>query len=289
MNKLSQNIVLSFSTNIVKEDKTVHYFLTYLKLRSICKDFGGNIPSVECCAERLQLSVSTTKRHLCLLKRLGWIRKTKYNLQIVSMYKISANVETHKEITLFEIPDELLFQFNWTNIASFKALLVEMRLEQYSNYQNLCHKKAEQKILKEKTGNYIKAKKSDVSSYKKRVRKKFHKYFALSLTAQIVDKSVSTTASYRMKIADMYLYKTFKPKRLKASFQRKVMSISGYDITEVFNDSSRIYREKEGVNCKSQFGHYYFNKGRIMFQECSRRKETNFLKKVKNNCKKFPL
>jgi hypothetical protein len=287
LNKLSQNVILSVSTDILVEDNSVHYFLTYLKLRAICKNYGGNLPNIEFCSKSLELSISTTKRHLCVLKRMGWIRQTENNLQIVSMYKIGSNTEKSKRVSLFEINDELLFQFNWTNIASFKAMLAEMRFEQYSNYQNFRHKQNQKAILIKSSEGYIKPKLSDLASYKKRVRKLNHKYFALSLSSVIIDKSVSTIASYRKKIEPMNLYKTFEAKPVKKSLQRQIDSISGYDVISQLNEISTANRQHIGVTCKKSFGHYYYNHGRIVFQECSKRSETDFLKKCHNNCNKY--
>lgn len=235
----------------------------------------------------LELSVSTTEKHFAILKQLGWIRQTDTNYQVVSMYKLASSKEKSKRVKLFELSDNDLFELSWKNISSFKAILAEMRFEQYSDYQNYCNKKKEKEILTKNTEGFLKPKLSHLASYKSRVRKLNDKYFALSLSSVIIGKSISTIASYRKKVEPMGFYKTFKPKPVKKSLKNQIDSISGYDVISNLNAVSSENRNQVGVTCKKTFGHYYYNNGTVLFQQCSRRIETSYLKKCFNNCYRF--
>lgn len=291
MNKLSQNISLKFTKEIVLGNKNVHHFLTYLKLRAICKNYGGNLPSEDILLILLGVHKDTLKRHFGTLSQLGWIRKTDNNYQVVSMYKICSQIDTNKKIKMFEINDEMIMNFSWRNIATFKAVLSEMILEDFSKYQNNCLKRIEYKKLIDNNEGYTRLRKTDLASYKKRVREHKSKYFAMSLSSQIVKKSVTTIASYRDKLSCVDGFNNYIKFRSDTvndvSLNDDNATILKYDLLEQLNETCYKNFEKEGILSQNGFGYYFYSKGDLKFQECSKRYETRLLKAVTNNCKKF--
>ena len=291
MNKLSQNVSLNFTKKIILGNKNVHHFLTYLKLRAICKNYGGNIPNDDILLTLLDISKDTLKRHFKSLIELGWIRKNETNNQIVSMYQICLEIDTTKKTKMFELNDKMIMNFSWRNIATFKAVLSEMLVEDFSKYQTNCYKRKEYKKLIDNNEGYKNLRKTDLASYKRRVGKQESKYFALSLSSQVVNKSITTIASYRDKLSSLVEYNNYIKFRSDTvndvSLNDDNATILKYDLLETLNHTCYKQFESQGILAKSDFGYYFYSKGDLKFQECSRRFETRLIKSVTNNSPKF--
>ena len=287
---MSQNISLNVTKKIIHGNKNVHLFLTYLKLRAITKSIGGNLPNNELLLVLLDVHKDTLKRHITGLLELGWIRQTDVNLQIVSMYQIGTEFEENKKMKMFELSDKMIMNFSWRNLATFKAVLSEMLLEDFSKYQTSCYRKKEYKKLIDNNEGYSKLRKTDLASYKKKVGKLKSKYFAMSLSSTIVKKSVSTIASYRAKLKKVKgfgNYKKFRSDTVKdVALNDDNGTVMKYDLLEMLNQNCYQEFETTGMSAKSGFGYYFYCNGDLKFQECSRRYETSNIKLVKNNCNK---
>jgi hypothetical protein len=239
----------------------------------------------------LDISKDTLKRHFKSLIELGWIRQNETNNQIVSMYQICLELDTTKKAKMFELDDKMILNFSWRNIATFKAVLSEMLVEDFSKYQTNCYKRKEYKKLIDNNEGYKNLRKSDLASYKRRVGKPESKYFAMSLSSQIVKKSITTIASYRDKLSSMVEYNNYIKFRSDTvndvSLNDDNATILKYDLLEQLNHTCYKQFESQGMLAKTDFGFYFYSKGDLKFQECSRRNETRLIKSVTNNSPKF--
>ena len=64
-------------------------------------------------------------------------------------------------------------------------------------------------------------------------------------------------------------------------------TILKYDLLETLNHTCYKQFESQGMLAKNNFGYYFYSKGDLKFQECSKRFETKLIKSVTNNSPKF--
>jgi DNA-binding Lrp family transcriptional regulator len=285
----SQHIVLSLSTKILLEDKLVHQFLAYLKLRSLTKDFGGNIPSIEKVSTHLNLSERKCKLYIKQLLNLGWIRKYNNHYQIVSMYRISEN-ENHSYVECFSITDSVLNGISWKNISRLKSVFAEMVFERKQKNQDIAVKLKAKEELKQESKGYIKPTKSQLSSYKQKVGEMVERYWSCSYSACLINKSQSTAHRYRSVLGGIKKLGKYKTSEtILYSDNYKMTTFLNKMSVKAMNESLKetLLNDRNLFKKDLQLGFYFKGGLKLFFIEASKRKDTFLLFKTKNYCKNF--
>lgn len=289
MTKNSQHIALSLSTKVLLEGNLVHQFLAYLKLRSLTKDFGGNIPSIEKVSAHLNLSERKSKLYIKQLLNLGWIRKYNNHYQIVSMYRIAEN-EEHSHIECFNILDSTLEEISWKNISRLKSIFAEMVYERKQKNQDIAVKLKAKEELKQESKGYIKPSKSQLSSYKQKIGEMVERYWACSYSACLINKSQSTAHRYRGLLKGIEKLGKYKSgsRTLYSDNYKMTMFLNKMSIKSMNESLKNSYLEDRNLFKKDlQLGFYLKGGLKLFFIEASKRKDTFNLYKTKNYCKKF--
>lgn len=114
-------------------DRKANYFLSYLKLRAYCqlRKTYGNVKRSSI-SKILQLSESTSKKHIDYLESIGYILCKGDSIQIVSSLKC---FDSKKKNHYVKIVLENINNFSWRNIAEFKAFLAECIFQKQENYK----------------------------------------------------------------------------------------------------------------------------------------------------------
>ena len=197
-----QNVYVAYTTELLKNDQDLHYFLTYLKLRVYSRNRYGSFTISDEVCKFLGLRRKTFIKHLTYGLLHGWFRWMDNNTEvyhIISFAKI-AHDETTKRATVARLDDELLSAITWKNIADLKALFQEYANQRFTNYKNyVARKQKQQKEWSNRDHSYISQKQDNQNERNGQIKGGPITPFACSLASSISNKSSATTHRYRYK------------------------------------------------------------------------------------------
>jgi DNA-binding MarR family transcriptional regulator len=156
-----------------------------MKVRNASKTRCGGF-SLQDLIECLNTSDTTARKTLKRLVEFGYVTKLKQNhYRTISFKSITGN-NLHEKF--FKISDEELFSYNWTNISSFRALLVELH-----NQSNRNKRKSLRKGFTVVTRDGVREKISSPS------KKELDTLMATTYVSTYTGKHFSTISKYRRK------------------------------------------------------------------------------------------
>lgn len=181
---------------ILKSDNRSRIFLSYLKIRESSKQRCGGFKLQDLIVS-LNVSDTSARKHLKSLLGYGYVVETKKNLyRVVSQKKI---IGYNKHEKFFKILPEQVFSYNWTNISSFRALLVELR-----NQVNRNKRKALNRGFTVIDHNGVREK------IKRQSKKEFDTLMSTTYVSTYTEKHFSTISKYRRK-QSLVTYSIEKP------------------------------------------------------------------------------
>lgn len=195
-------IYLRHLDQLLKSDNQSRIFLSYLKIRYTSKGRCGGF-NLQDLIESLEVSDTTARKALNGLIRYGYVSITKKGLYKIESFKSLIGDNLHERF--FKITTEQLFSYSWKNISHFRAMLVELRVQQNRNI-----------IKKLRKGYTITDRHGVREKIKSQSNKEFDTLVASTFTSRLVNKSYSTCLRYRQKQwlvtyskRDIQTYKTF--------------------------------------------------------------------------------
>jgi len=186
-NNIQQNtrVFVDFANNIIASDTRTFYFLSYLKIRAYADNHGGRF-FFDTFQHVMKLSERTSYKHLNKLIEYGWVEKKGTLYFLKSNKKLIGNKNKYNYIT---INKNILNQYSWKNIASFRALLVTVIEAKVKKTQKAIAKGFSIMNYKDKCKEKIKDAKLE----------RWNALSACSFTASLCRKSQSTISKYRKK------------------------------------------------------------------------------------------
>jgi len=170
---------------LLKSDNRSRIFLSYLKIRYTSKGHCGGF-NLQDLALSLQVSDTTARKALKRLIDYGYVSPVKKGLYKVNSFKSLVGDNLHEKF--FKLTTEQLFSYSWRNISHFRAMLVELRIQQNRNIRKKLRK-----------GYTI----TDRHGVREKIRSQSNKEFdtlvASTYTSKLVNKSYSTCLRYRNK------------------------------------------------------------------------------------------
>jgi len=170
---------------LLKSDNRSRIFLSYLKIRnsSKCRCGGFNLSNL---IESLQVSDTTARKALKRLIDYGYVSPTKKGIYKVNSFKSLIGDNLHEKF--FKITTEQLFSYSWKNISHFRAMLVELRVQQNRNSR-----------LSQRKGYTTVDRHGVVTKVKSRSNHGFDTLMSGQYVVGMTDKSIKTIYSYRRK------------------------------------------------------------------------------------------
>ena len=189
------------SDNVTGMGDSALYVITYLKLRVICGNAGGNVPSLQIVANQLGLSEKTTRRHLAILcEKLGYLRRLDNGVyQIVSTSKVTKTYG-FKRFQTYTLDTTELDKFSYKTLREFRALLCSLLEDSALLVKE--HVKEEfiekNSVIGEalKKHNKTKAKRNQYSSSRRGTENVDLRDCSLGYSASLIKKSISTVSKY---------------------------------------------------------------------------------------------
>lgn len=170
---------------LLKSDNRNRIFLSYLKIRYSSKGRCGGF-NLSDLIESLQVSDTTARKALKRLIDYGYVSPTKKGLYKVNSFKSLIGDNLHEKF--FKITTEQLFSYSWKNISHFRAMLVELRVQQNRNIRKKLRK-----------GYTITDRHGVKEKIKSQSNKEFDTLVASTYASKLVNKSYSTCLRYRNK------------------------------------------------------------------------------------------
>ena len=178
-----QRIYLRHIDLLIKSDNRSRIFLAYLKIRSTSKHRCGGF-NLSQLIETLNVSDTSARKSLKRLIDYKYVSEVKKGLYKINSFKTLVGDNLHERI--FKITEEQLFSYSWKNISHFRAMLVELRVQQNRNTRKKLRK-----------GFTI----TDRHGVKERIKSQSNKEFdtlvASTYSAKLTGKSYSTILRYR--------------------------------------------------------------------------------------------
>lgn len=170
---------------LLKSDNRSRIFLSYLKIRYSSKGRCGGF-NLSNLIESLQVSDTTARKALKRLIDYGYVSPIKKGLYKVNSFKSLVGDNLHEKF--FKITTEQLFSYSWKNISHFRAMLVELRVQQNRNI-----------IKKLRKGYTITDRHGVKEKIKSQSNKEFDTLVSSVYSGKLVGKSFSTIIKYRIK------------------------------------------------------------------------------------------
>lgn len=170
---------------LTNSDTRSRVFLAYMKVRNHSKTRCGGF-SLQDLIKSLSVSNTTARKTLKRLVEFGYVVKLKQNYYRTVSFKTITGDNLHEKF--FKITDEQLFSYNWTNISSFRALLVELH-----NQVNRNKRKSLRKGFTVVTRDGVREKISSPS------KKELDTLMATTYVSTYTGKHFSTISKYRRK------------------------------------------------------------------------------------------
>ena len=176
-------IFVDFANNIIASDTKTFYFLSYLKIRAYADNHGGRF-FFDTFQYILNTSEKTAQKHINKLIEYKWIEKKGTLYFLTSHKKLTGDKEKYSYIT---VNKNILNQYSWKNIASFRALLVTIIEAKAKKIQSAIAKGFSVMNYKDKCKEKIKDTKL----------KRWNALSACSFAASLCNKSKGTISKYR--------------------------------------------------------------------------------------------
>jgi DNA-binding MarR family transcriptional regulator len=170
---------------LTNSDTRSRVFLAYMKIRNTSKARCGGF-SLQDLIKSLSVSDTTARKTLKRLIEFGYITKLKDNYYRTISFKTITGNNLHEKF--FKLSNEDLFSYNWTNISSFRALLVELH-----NQSNRNKRKSLRKGFTVVTRDGVREKISSPS------KKELDTLMATTYVSTYTNKHFSTISKYRRK------------------------------------------------------------------------------------------
>ena len=199
-------IYLRHLDQLLKSDNQSRIFLSYMKIRHTSKGRCGGF-NLKDLIESLEVSDTTARKALNGLIRYGYVTQTKKGLYKVNSFKSLIGGNLHEKF--FKLTSEQLFSYTWKNISHFRAMLVELRVQQNRNIRKKLRK-----------GYTITDRHGVKEKIKSQSNKEFDTLVASTYTSKLVNKSYSTCLRYRNRQnlvtyskMDIQTYKSFSSEK----------------------------------------------------------------------------
>lgn len=178
-------IYLRHLESLIKSDNRSRAFLSYMKIRYSSKGRCGGFNLTDL-IESLQVSDTSARKALKSLLVYQYVTEVKKGLYKVNSFKGLIGDNLHERF--FKITTEELFSYSWKNISSFRAMLVELRVQQNRNIRKKLRK-----------GFTITDRQGVREKIKSQSNKEFDTLVASTYTSKMTGKSYSTILRYRHK------------------------------------------------------------------------------------------
>lgn len=178
-------IYLRHIDQLLKSDNQNRIFLSYMKIRHTSKGRCGGF-NLQDLIESLQVSDTTARKALKGLIKYEYVTQTKKGLYKVNSFKSLVGGNLHEKF--FKLTSEQLFSYSWKNISHFRAMLVELRIQQNRNIRKKLRK-----------GYTITDRHGVREKIKSQSNKEFDTLVASTYASKLVNKSYSTCLRYRQK------------------------------------------------------------------------------------------
>ena len=154
-----------------------------MKIRNTSKSRCGAF-NLKDLIKTLQVSDTSARKNLNKLIEYGYVVNVKENLYRVNRFKGIIGDNLHEKF--FKLTNEQLFSYNWKNISHFRALLVELRVQQNRNTRKKLRK-----------GFTIVDRNGVREKIRSQSNKDFDTLMASNYASKLTNKSYSTILRYR--------------------------------------------------------------------------------------------
>ncbi len=168
---------------LTNSDTRSRVFLAYMKIRNHSRTRCGGF-SLQDLIKSLSVSDTTARKTLKRLIEFGYAVKLKDNYYRTVSFKTITGDNLHEKF--FKLSDEELFSYNWTNISSFRALLVELMVQKNRNTRKKLRK-----------GITITDRHGVKEKVKSQSKKEFDTLVASTYSSKLTGRSYSTILRYR--------------------------------------------------------------------------------------------
>lgn len=215
-------IYLGHVEQLLKSDNQSRLFLSYMKIRNYSKGRCGWF-NLEQLIECLQVSSTSARKALKGLIRLNYAKETKKGHYKINSFKFLVGNNLHERF--YKITTDQLFSYSWKNISEFRALLVELKVQENRN------------IRKKLRKGYATIDRHGMREVvKSQSKKEFDALVASTYSAKLTGKSYSTILRYRKKQALV----TYSKKEVHRYYSGEGLSMTDFEGGKIFFHSNSL-------------------------------------------------
>lgn len=228
-----QRIYLRHIEEVISSDNKSRAFLDYLKIRIASKNRCGGF-NLSQLIETLKTSETSSRKSLKRLIKHNYVIQVKKNLYRINSFKSLVGSNLHEKF--FKISEEQILSYSWKNISHFRALLVELRVQQNRN------------IRKSLRRGYTVVDRHGVKTkIKSQSEKEFDTLMSSNYVSTFTDKHFTTILKYRKK-QTLVKYSVEKPIVIKPELK-----------------AGNTYTGIKEHKYKDKYGKYFIHNSNLVF------------------------
>lgn len=228
-----QRIYLRHIEEVISSDNKSRAFLDYLKIRIASKNRCGGF-NLSQLIDSLNTSETSSRKSLKRLIKYNYVTQVKKNLYKINSFKSLVGLNLHEKF--FKISEEQISSYSWKNISHFRALLVELRVQQNRN------------IRKSLRRGYTVIDRHGVKTkIKSQSEKEFDTLMGSNYVSTFTNKHFTTILKYRKK-QTLVKYSIEKPILVKTE-----------------SNAEDTYTGIKEHKYKDKYGKYFINRNNLIF------------------------